>query len=119
MRDIDSRVCPREAEAVRDWAASPRPWHVLRDHPAHAAHPVFGGLWGAVRGAAARLPGGGMAAALAAAAAAAAAGRAGGLGAGYFEDIHFLPRVVWPVALADGVVQVGMGGGCGCAADGA
>ena len=32
-RDLDSRVSPREVEAVREWLATSRTFHIMRDHP--------------------------------------------------------------------------------------
>jgi tetratricopeptide (TPR) repeat protein len=49
-RDADSRIGPREAAAVRAWAASGRAFHVMRDHPCHAEL-VLAGMWGGVAGA--------------------------------------------------------------------
>ena len=46
IRDADSRVNEREAACVREWIASGKGFHVIRDHPNHAK-PVMGGLWGA------------------------------------------------------------------------
>ena len=34
-RDTDSRIIPREKEAVNEWLASDRVFHIMRDHPAH------------------------------------------------------------------------------------
>jgi hypothetical protein len=50
VRDTDSRLSTREANAVAEWAASPYKFHSLRDHPAHTL-PLGGGLWGAAKGA--------------------------------------------------------------------
>ncbi len=49
-RDCDSRLSPREAQAVEDWLCGPKLIHVMRDHPYHTA-PILGGMWGAKRGA--------------------------------------------------------------------
>jgi len=50
FRDADSRLNVREAAAVKEWIrenkASPRPYHVMRDHPDHADWPMLGGMWG-------------------------------------------------------------------------
>ncbi|KAG7159088.1 uncharacterized protein LOC121877937 isoform X2 [Homarus americanus] len=46
IRDTDSAISRREAAAVREWLASSKHFHVMRDHPAHNA-PIMGGLWGA------------------------------------------------------------------------
>lgn len=50
IRDTDSRLSTREANAVAEWVASPYKFHSLRDHPAHTL-PLGGGLWGATKGA--------------------------------------------------------------------
>lgn len=45
FRDTDSRVNPREAQAVKEWIESGKRAHVIADHPHHV--PVIGGgLWG-------------------------------------------------------------------------
>lgn len=49
VRDADSRVSPREAQAVNDWESSGLPFHSMRDHPAHN-HPLCGGMWGGIAG---------------------------------------------------------------------
>jgi protein O-GlcNAc transferase len=48
-RDTDSRLTLREAAAVAQWEASSAGFHILRDHPYHAAV-IMGGMWGAKRG---------------------------------------------------------------------
>jgi hypothetical protein len=45
-RDTDSRIRPREVAAVRDWIASDREFHVMRDHPWHNV-PILSGMLGA------------------------------------------------------------------------
>lgn len=47
-RDADSRLTQREKEAVDEWLASDKDFHIMRDHPAHSAT-IMGGMWG-VRG---------------------------------------------------------------------
>lgn len=43
-RDSDSKIIPREAEAVREWLASDKVFHIMRDHPAHCLFgPILGG----------------------------------------------------------------------------
>lgn len=49
IRDVDSRPCEREVNAVNAWIESGACFHVMRDHPYHAV-PMLGGLWGAVGG---------------------------------------------------------------------
>nr|CAH0110641.1 unnamed protein product [Daphnia galeata] len=44
-RDSDSRIIPREKAAVREWLASDRIFHIMRDHPYHCI-PILGGMWG-------------------------------------------------------------------------
>jgi len=44
-RDTDSRLSPREAEAVRRWLDSDNHFHIMRDHPQHTAL-IMGGMWG-------------------------------------------------------------------------
>ena len=46
VRDTDSRLSHREAQAVKDWIESGRGFHIMRDHPAHFCA-ILGGLWGA------------------------------------------------------------------------
>jgi len=43
--DCDSRLSLREKEAVEEWLASERSWHIMRDHPWHGAL-MLGGMWG-------------------------------------------------------------------------
>jgi len=47
-RDADSRLNHREAMAVKEWLASDKDFHIMRDHPQHATE-ILGGMWG-VRG---------------------------------------------------------------------
>lgn len=49
VRDTDSRLNRREADAVAEWEDSPYPFHIMRDHEQHAV-PICGGMYGAVRG---------------------------------------------------------------------
>jgi len=49
VRDVDSVPTLREAVAVRDWLASGKPFHVMRDYRTHSAL-ILAGLWGAHRG---------------------------------------------------------------------
>jgi hypothetical protein len=46
VRDADSRLNPREADAVREWEESGKEFHIMRDNPMHNA-PICGGMWGA------------------------------------------------------------------------
>lgn len=45
VRDVDSRITPREIEFVKTWIESSKIIHVIRDHPHHKAV-IMGGLWG-------------------------------------------------------------------------
>lgn len=45
VRDVDSRITMREAQAVADWLASGRQFHIMRDHPGHAVE-MMAGMWG-------------------------------------------------------------------------
>lgn len=45
VRDSDSRLGPRELEAVLEWQRSGRALHIMRDHP-HHRHAIMGGMWG-------------------------------------------------------------------------
>ncbi|EFX63383.1 hypothetical protein DAPPUDRAFT_335530 [Daphnia pulex] len=45
-RDSDSRIIPREEDAVREWLASDRIYHIMRDHPNHCTSFVLAGMWG-------------------------------------------------------------------------
>jgi SAM-dependent methyltransferase len=47
FRDCDSRLTAREASAVAEWLASGLDFHIIRDHPEHAAMPMLAGMWGA------------------------------------------------------------------------
>ncbi|KZS10272.1 uncharacterized protein LOC116936196 [Daphnia magna] len=44
-RDSDTAVIPREEDAVREWLASDRAFHIMRDHPHHCVTFV-GCCWG-------------------------------------------------------------------------
>ena len=45
VRDTDSRINKREADAVNEWIKSDKIMHNIRDHP-HHYYKVMGGLWG-------------------------------------------------------------------------
>lgn len=47
VRDADSRISYREADAVQEWEESGLPFHAMRDHRGHDI-PVLGGMWGAI-----------------------------------------------------------------------
>ena len=90
VRDCDSRLSRREAQAVKEWVESGLDWHSMRDHPHHWL-PLGGGLWGGKTGV--LKPG--MTALI----------KASGLakrpykrGDGYSLDQTFLSRFVWPLA---------------------
>ncbi|KAI9563629.1 hypothetical protein GHT06_011093 [Daphnia sinensis] len=44
-RDSDSQIIPREEDAVREWLASDRMFHIMRDHPWHCRF-IVGCCWG-------------------------------------------------------------------------
>ncbi|KAI9562940.1 hypothetical protein GHT06_010396 [Daphnia sinensis] len=44
-RDSDSKIIVREQDAVREWLASNRTFHIMRDHPFHCV-PIVGCCWG-------------------------------------------------------------------------
>lgn len=46
IRDCDSDILERDVAAVRAWELSEKSFHIMRDHPLHAA-PIMGGMWGA------------------------------------------------------------------------
>lgn len=50
VRDVDSRLNPREKAAVDAWIASGKNGHLMRDHPHHTHFSeiwkIFGGMWG-------------------------------------------------------------------------
>ena len=46
VRDCDSDVLLRDVAAIRAWEKSELAFHIMRDHPLHAA-PIMGGMWGA------------------------------------------------------------------------
>lgn len=46
VRDTDSRLNLREADAVREWEESGKEFHIMRDNIQHAV-PICGGMWGA------------------------------------------------------------------------
>jgi hypothetical protein len=43
-RDSDSRIVPREMEAVGEWLAGDRSFHIMRDHPHHCIYAILGGI---------------------------------------------------------------------------
>lgn len=45
VRDSDSRLSQREADAVQDWEESGKILHIMRDHP-HHGYAMNGGMWG-------------------------------------------------------------------------
>lgn len=48
-RDTDSHLNIREKEAVDEWLASDKDFHIMRDNRAHSAL-ILGGMWGARNG---------------------------------------------------------------------
>jgi len=49
IRDCDSRLNRKEADAVQEWIKSGKAVHIMRDHKLHTS-PMMGGMWGAVKG---------------------------------------------------------------------
>lgn len=49
VRDTDSVITYREAQAVSAWLKSDKDIHIMRDHPTHIL-PIMGGLWGCRHG---------------------------------------------------------------------
>jgi protein O-GlcNAc transferase len=47
VRDTDSRLNNREADAVREWEESGKIFHLMRDNIHHDPVPICGGMWGA------------------------------------------------------------------------
>jgi hypothetical protein len=47
IRDADSRIGPREVEAVNEWIKSEKVLHLMRDHP-HHGYVIMGGMWGMI-----------------------------------------------------------------------
>jgi len=45
VRDVDSRLNPREADAVEEWIESGEWFHIMRDNPQHNAK-ICGGMFG-------------------------------------------------------------------------
>lgn len=50
VRDVDSRLTPREYQAVQEWMASGKTLHLMRDHPCHRVV-IMAGMWGCRGGA--------------------------------------------------------------------
>jgi hypothetical protein len=49
VRDTDSRINVREAQAVKEWEESKLPFHIIRDNNEHNIR-ICGGMWGAKAG---------------------------------------------------------------------
>jgi hypothetical protein len=45
-RDTDSRITPREVEAVNEWIKEDTSAHIMRDHPYHGGFPMLAGMFG-------------------------------------------------------------------------
>lgn len=45
IRDADSRISVREVRLIREWLASDKDFHIIRDHPGHKV-PILGGTMG-------------------------------------------------------------------------
>ena len=48
-RDCDSRFTDREIYAIKQWLASDKDFHIMRDHPYHTTA-ILGGMWGCRNG---------------------------------------------------------------------
>jgi len=48
VRDTDSRMGIREKICVKDWIASKKNFHIIRDHQYHSTR-IMGGMWGATK----------------------------------------------------------------------
>ena len=83
VRDIDSRLNQRDKDAVDEWIASDKKWHIIRDHPSHSRYPMSGGLWGGTKDA---IPD--MTARL----------KQMAISSAYVADMQWLAKVVWPIA---------------------
>ena len=83
IRDIDSRLNQRDKDAVDEWIASDKMWHIVRDHPSHSRFPMSGGLWGATKDA---IPD--MTTRL----------KRIAISTEYVADMNWLTKVVWPIA---------------------
>lgn len=49
VRDTDCQPTQREVDAVNEWIASGKPFHIIRDNHYHFI-PILGGTWGAIPG---------------------------------------------------------------------
>ena len=49
VRDCDSRLWFRESDAVQEWLASDKDFHIMRDHEYHNTS-ILGGMWGVRNG---------------------------------------------------------------------
>jgi hypothetical protein len=49
VRDTDSRLSAREADAVKEWEQSGKIFHIMRDHQGHVSVPICGAMWGATK----------------------------------------------------------------------
>lgn len=48
IRDTDSRPSIREKNCIKDWIASEKEFHIIRDHIMHGV-PICAGMWGATK----------------------------------------------------------------------
>ena len=49
VRDTDAPLSARDADAVKEWIDSGKPFHIMRDNPAHNIE-ILGGMWGSIPG---------------------------------------------------------------------
>jgi len=80
IRDIDARLNQRDKDAIDEWCASGKKFHIIRDHPAHSIFKIPGGLWGGTKEA---VPN--MVDLL----------KRNAINASYMWDMHFLAREIW------------------------
>jgi hypothetical protein len=45
-RDSDSRISPREVQAINEWLTSDKKFSIIRDHERHYDWPILAGMWG-------------------------------------------------------------------------
>lgn len=46
VRDSDSRITIREADCIKEWLSSDKPFHTFKDHEAHYEFPIIGCAFG-------------------------------------------------------------------------
>ncbi|MGJ8684498.1 MAG: hypothetical protein ACSHWW_07740 [Nonlabens sp.] len=89
-RDADSRLSLREKEAVEEWLQSGKSFHIIRDHPMHAAK-IMGGMFGSRNSLKLRK--------------ALKVFQGFQRTANYGDDQHFLSRVIYPIIKNDVLIH--------------